>query len=216
MHIINSYKLKKNKSNENFAEISFWKGVLSIQLDNYLWMNNNYRPKVEVKVCYSAENLFVYFRTIESEITARFKYINDLVHKDSCVEFFINLFPNQSDKYLNFEMNPLGTIYVEFGDTQNRDLLSIDDIKQIEIKSSIKTPTIGHYGSSNWEVAYKIPFTLFEKMYQLNFVGDNAKGNFYKCGDESKFEHYGCWNKIDSVKPNFHLPTYFGELIFEE
>ncbi len=55
---------------------------------------------------------------------------------------------------------------------------------------------------------------IFEKYYEQSFNPRSARGNFYKCGDETKSEHYGMWNNIDSPKPNFHLPECFGDFIF--
>lgn len=208
--------LKNNHETSLFEDSNFWKEIPELSIINYLWINNNYRPKVVAKLCYSDSHLFTYFKVCETEITARFTKINDPVHKDSCVEFFVDLFPNETDKYFNFEINPLGTIHVGYGEVGSRIRLTEEDIKLIEINSTLTKPVVGNYGQAYWEVFYKIPISLFEKYYGMNFIAEDAKGNFYKCGDESKFEHYGVWNYIDSVKPNFHLPKYFGDLIFEK
>lgn len=192
----------------------FWKEVSCLKIDNYLWIHNGYKPEVEVKICYSNEFLFAYFKVYEKEITATYTEINDPVHKDSCVELFINLFPDITDKYFNFEVNAIGTMHVGFGAIGNRASLTEYEIKEIEIYSTIKSPLNGLHGSEYWETFYKIPIDVFEKHYKLKFKAAEAKGNFYKCGDNAKYEHYGVWNKIDSEKPNFHLPNYFGELIF--
>jgi hypothetical protein len=45
--------------------------------------------------------------------------------------------------------------------------------------------------------------------------GKRMKGNFQKCGDKTKFPHYGSWNRIDTPEPDFHRPEYFGDLILE-
>lgn len=212
---IAKYSIMKQLSNQEFTSLEFWNNVEKITLDNYLWMNNDYQPKVTAKVSYSDEYLFVCFRSDESEITARFTEINDYVHKDSCVEFFINLFPYEKNEYVNFEINAIGTIYVGFGEVGNRLKLTIEEINNIEIFSTIDKPIIGKHGSESWEVYYKIPFSLFENRYNMKFKGEPAKANFYKCGDESKFEHYGSWTNIESDNPNFHLPEFFGTLNFQ-
>jgi hypothetical protein len=41
----------------------------------------------------------------------------------------------------------------------------------------------------------------------------NITGNFYKCGDETEYPHFGCWNLIASPVPDFHRPEYFGEIV---
>lgn len=194
----------------------FWDRIPKIIIGNYLWMNNSYNPIVETKLCYTDSFMYVQFKVFETEVYAKFTQINDLVHKDSCVEFFINLFPLSTEQYFNFEMNAIGTIHVGFGAKGNRIKLPIEDIENIEISSKLSKPIEGLHGDEFWEVNYKIPFSLFEIYYEQKFKAENAKGNFYKCGDETKYEHYGTWNKIDSDMPNFHLPEYFGDLVFEK
>ncbi len=206
--------LKVEDKSETFKSDDFWKNIPLLKIEDYLWLENNYKPRVEAKLCYNNKNIFVRFISFENEITARFTKINDPVHKDSCVEFFINPFPSKTINYINFEINPLGTIYVGFGNQVNRSNVSAEEIKLIEIYSTVKTPVVGEYGNTHWEVIYRIPFPLIEKYFGLRFDGSAAKGNLLKCGDEAKFEHYGVWNNINSEKPNFHLPKYFGDLIF--
>lgn len=211
------YKILKIKEEYDLlANNDFWENIPAITIKDYLWMKNNYRPKVFAKVCYSEDYLFVYFKAYEDEITARFVKTNDPVHKDSCVEFFVNLFSGKSAEYFNFEVNAIGTMHAGFGAPGKRFALPVDEIAKIKIVSSIKAPVKGKYGSNNWQVCYKIPVSLFEKYYRINFNKENAKGNFYKCGDETKYEHYGVWNLVHSKKINFHLPKDFGDLSFNK
>ncbi|MCB9075938.1 MAG: hypothetical protein H6552_10445 [Chitinophagales bacterium] len=206
--------LKVESEKDSFTNSDFWKVIPVITIDNYLWSENSYKPRVEAKVCYNDRNLFVNLKSYEVEITAKYTEINDPVHKDSCVEFFVNLFPCKTNKYFNFEVNPIGTMHIGFGAVGSRIHLPIEDVKKVRINSTISKPIIGEYGNNFWEIYYRIPISLFEKYYELKFNSDNAIGNFYKCGDEAKYNHYGVWNNIDSEKPNFHQPNYFGDLIF--
>jgi Carbohydrate-binding family 9 len=206
--------LKVKESSAPLKDNEIWEEQPSLIIDEYLWIKKDYQPKVEVRMCYTDKNLMVYFKSFEDEITIKYKNINDPVHKDSCVEFFVNLFPTKSEKYFNFELNAIGTIHVGFGELGNRSVISLDDIQKIEISTSVKEPVVGKYNSDYWEVFCKIPISLFEKYYDLKFECTKVKANFYKCGDETRFEHYGIWNHIESAKPNFHLPEYFGEIFF--
>ncbi|NOX17897.1 MAG: hypothetical protein GXO87_06405 [Chlorobi bacterium] len=205
---------KTNKSAELFSQPLFRKDVPVLTIENYLWMNNNYEPKTEVKICYSDDFLFLFFEAFEKEIRATYTEINSPVYKDSCVEFFFNPFPELTEKYFNFEINPLGTMLCEFGRLRERTFLSVDEIREIEIVASVTAPVKGFHGSDSWKIFCKIPTALFEKYYRKKISFGKASGNFYKCGDETKFKHYGAWNKIVSRKPDFHLPEIFGELIF--
>ena len=212
-----SYTIKKVEESINYLNDNrLWKDISFISIEDYLWSKNNYQPRVQVKSCYTNKNILIYFKAFEEEITARYTKINDPVHKDSCVEFFVNLFPQKSDKYFNFEFNAIGTNHTGFGALGKRTKLPPEDIQLIDINSTERKPIIGKYGSDNWDLICKIPISLLEKYYELPFNYGDAKGNFYKCGDESKFEHFGVWNNINSNKPNFHVPTFFGDLIFDK
>jgi hypothetical protein len=41
------------------------------------------------------------------------------------------------------------------------------------------------------------------------------RANFYKCGDKTSHPHWLTWNPVDKPRPDFHLPQYFGTLVFE-
>ncbi|MBK8946896.1 MAG: hypothetical protein IPM32_16730 [Ignavibacteriae bacterium] len=210
------YLLKKINDHllSNFDEINI-SNLNSISINHYLWMQNNYSPKVEIKGCYSESSIFLNFKVFENEITATYTKINDPVYKDSCVEFFINLFPENSEAYFNFEINAIGTIYIGFGKIGNRKILPIKDVELVKVFSTLTKPFIGNIENNFWEIKLLIPIYLLEKYYVQKFARNPAKANFYKCGDETRFVHYGCWNLIKSEKPNFHLPKYFGDLLFE-
>jgi len=86
----------------------------------------------------------------------------------------------------------------------------------MKVITSIKNSVTGLHGSDHWKLYCAFPIKLFEKVYNRKFKGNDAIGNFYKCGDETEFKHYGMWNLIDNPKPDFHLPEYFGKIIFEK
>jgi hypothetical protein len=52
--------------------------------------------------------------TIESNVLAKYKSMNELVYEDSCLEFFQPL-PEKSSRYLNFEFNSFGTMLLGIG-----------------------------------------------------------------------------------------------------
>ena len=85
------------------------------------------------------------------------------------------------------------------------------------IKSSVTRENLNDYNSSYWTVEYAIPFTFFEEYFgKINFTSDyRLEANFYKCGDETKYAHYGCWNKLENEIPDFHRSEFFGNLILE-
>ncbi len=159
---------------------------------------------------YTDKYLRLEFMVSEKHLMALRNQINQPVYKDSCVEFFIGF---ESGKgYYNFEFNCAGTALVGFGEGRERELLPVELIRSIKTEVSIKPELEGFI---SWNLLVHIPFQLFIKHNITTFKGLVCRGNFYKCGDDLPEPHYLAWNRIQSKEPNFHLPEFFGELIFE-
>jgi len=81
---------------------------------------------------------------------------------------------------------------------------------------SVRKLINGFHGSEFWTLKYRLPLKLFEKYYgEKVSSGLEASANFYKCGDQTEFLHYGAWNPIQSPMPDFHRPEFFGRIIFD-
>lgn len=209
------YKFKHLKIQPvDFVNDSFWSETDTIKISDYLWMKNNYCPEVWIKGAYSKDYLFLHFIVMEEKIRASFTKTGDPVFKDSCVEFFINPFPAYQEEYFNLELNPLGTIKMGYGIKRVRKYLVDEDLNDMKVFSTVKQPVKGKYGSDRWELKTAIPINIIEIFCGRSFAGTEAIGNFYKCGDDTEFRHYGVWNLIDSPKPDFHLPEFFGRIVF--
>ena len=84
------YSLKKLSNNLlDIDNEDAWQGIEAIKINNYLWMQNDYRPEVIVKACYSDEYIYVKFLVYETKVKTTYLNVGDPVYKDSCVEFFI-------------------------------------------------------------------------------------------------------------------------------
>jgi len=215
--IMNEYGIKRLTKELNLkGDQAPWEGIAPLIIENYMWRENGYKPKVEARAAYSDKYLYVYFKVFESKIRVRRTRFQDSVYKDSCAEFFVDMFPAKNLGYFNFETNALGTLLVNFGKGRGtRKPLTKEDLKGWEIAASVKKPTDGPHGADFWTLKYRIPLSLFEKFYgEKIHPGMEARANFYKCGDETEFEHYGAWNPVQSPKPDFHRPEDFGKIIF--
>lgn len=201
---------------DNILQPDIWNLVKPIEIKDYLWMDNKYRPVVLVRLCYTEKYIYVKFLVTERKVKAVYKNYGDPVYRDSCVEFFINPFPDKSRDYINIEVNAIGTLLIGAGKDRNRTLFKKGELRDLEIVSSLEFPVADILESGTWTLHMKVPVVLFENYYGERFTGERAIGNFYKCGDDTEFEHYGVWNYIDNSEPDFHLPQYFGELIFEK
>ena len=186
--------------------------VKAHNLDYEPWPGNNTRPEIGFKAIYSDTAIFLKFKVNEKYYRAQHQQINCPVFEDSCVEFFIGFGDN--GPYYNFEFNAIGTTLVGYGTGRDRELLDAALIK------GIKTWAISNISDNellpfHWELMLSIPFNVFSKHNITSVKGLTCRGNFFKCGDKLPEPHFLCWNNVTAAEPNFHLPQYFGKIVFE-
>jgi hypothetical protein len=185
-----------------------WAGLAPLQIDHYLWLDNGYRPRVQVRLGWSSKFLYVRFDVDEAQPLVRFTTFQDPVYKDSCVEFFVDMVPAARRGYVNFEANAAGTLLAAIGpDRSNRTPLWPEDLAEYGVDVA--------RSGTGWTLVHHLPLGLFRKLYGRDISpGHRAAANFYKCGDETAVPHYGAWSPVDTPRPDFHRPEFFGELIF--
>jgi hypothetical protein len=179
-------------------------------INNLLWSNNGYFPKVDFSIAYSDHSILLKYFVKDKYPIAKYTQINDLVYKDSCVEFFLSF--NNGDNYYNLEFNCVGTPYGAYGSANNRRELPEDVLKAVKIV--VNKSAADNEGITAWEITLDMPFTVFIYDKITSLKGAECKGNFYKCGDETPEPHYLSWSNILSNAPNFHVPEFFGTLNF--
>jgi len=176
------------------------------------WATGAHKPDVYFNIAYNDDSILLKFSVKEKFFKAEYKQTNQPVYKDSCVEFFIGF--DENDTYYNFEFNALGTALVAFGSTGDREFLPDSVITNIEVSKSSRV-IAGDSLPHEWALNIAIPLATFSRHTNIKLKGITARANFYKCGDDLPEPHFLCWNNITTDQPNFHLPDYFGELIFE-
>jgi hypothetical protein len=174
------------------------------------WKAYAYRPDVRYTIAHGRDGLFLKYYVEEKFITAAHGRINDPVYEDSCVEFFISL----DDKgYYNFEFNCIGTCLAAFGiGREQRIYLPAGYIEKIRTQSLITRD--GTKGTMNWTLTLAIPFHTFKFHSLSSLSGMQCRVNFFKCGDSLPEPHFVTWTNIEAGEPDFHLPQFFGTVIF--
>ena len=176
-----------------------------IVLDKVNWGFTEYTPCVHARIVYDITGFDVEFYVKESnplrEKTEHFQSVSE----DSCVEFFVKFDPENSDEYINFEVNANGIMRADVRtDRYNFKSLTLEDVESLNITPDIK--------EDHWTVRYKIGIDLVKKYYP-GFDIDKCKyllGNLYKCGSKTKTRHYMTLFELKCEKPDFHRPEYFG------
>lgn len=180
------------------------------------WDAFSYQPEVKFRIAHNKDHIWLKFYVSENHILAQQTETNSATHKDSCVEFFVD--PEQTGKYYNFEFNCIGTVHLAYGaGRHDRVFIPTELIENnIQIVSSLgDTPFKEKSGAYSWEMTVAIPKSVFIHNNQLQLQHLTANANFYKCGDDTSEPHYLTWNPVETEKPDFHQPNYFGVLLFE-
>lgn len=173
------------------------------------WNTFPYRPMVQFRMAYTDQGLLLHYVVREEKTRAKYAKDGDPVWTDSCVEFFV--IPGEGH-YYNFECNCIGTLLLNGGKERKNRTDSPQTIKdKVKRWTSLPHQTFETPREEDeWQVALLIPYEAFFLENIVTLEGKTIRANFYKCGDELPTPHYVSWNPIESPKPNFHLPNFFG------
>lgn len=197
-----------------------WEITDSIHLENFMGSKPDHFPNVYVKLLYSEDFIYVIFKVKDKYIKSITEEYQGSVCNDSCVEFFFTPSENVKNGYFNVETNCGGVQLFNFKsyDRKIKTPIEVDDYKDVMIMSSLPRIISSEIEENlTWFVEYKIPLELIKKYSesQKPTSGTVWKSNFYKCADKTSHPHWLTWNIVDHPTPNFHLPQFFGTLIFE-
>ncbi|MCL6275097.1 carbohydrate-binding family 9-like protein [Muricauda sp. 2012CJ35-5] len=185
-------------------------------LNEVNWEAFPYQPKVGFKIAHSNNQIWLKYEVEEEYILGEKTEPNSFVFRDSCVEFFFD--PLSDGNYYNFEINCIGTTLLAHGPGRRPRQYASDDVIQNTLKraSSLGTqPFSEKDGGHSWEITIVIPAETLTQNPDIQLKGLKSRANFYKCADGTSKKHYLSWNPIQTKKPDFHRPEYFGELVFE-
>lgn len=207
----------KEKNKESFSDISkiLEANTCLEKIDYISWKDFPFQPKISFRIAYAKNIIFLKFYVEENRVSAKRTQINSEIHRDSCVEFFFD--PDQTGSYYNLEINAIGTVHLAYGDERNNRIFIPSHIisNGIRTYSTLgKEPCESNEDSCAWEMLVCISSSVFFYHPALVLEGLEARGNFYKCFDDAKEKHYLSWNPVETKKPDFHKPGFFGVIQF--
>ena len=182
-----------------------------------------HRPLVYFRALHDRHSIYVRFDVMDRHVRCIHGRPQSNVCEDSCVEFFVQPAPGRA--YFNFEISAAGTPLLYFIEDARRRRqggfrkyrpVAPEWLRQVEIGHSlpglVRRPVAEPLA---WSVAYRIPLVLFTAHLGVCGVARGAvwHGNFFKCGGDPAFPHWGMWSDVGRPL-NFHQPQAFGELIF--
>lgn len=193
------------------------------KIDVENWQGYNYHPDVQFRIAYSPTEIYLQYLVTENELKAVYEQDEESApYKDSCVEFFC--IPGEDSTYYNLEMNCIGKgTFAGGAKRTERTRFGKETLSKIRRTSSLGTKTLGikTLADNNgkpftWQLTIALPVELFSLSEVKPLAGRTIKANFYKCGDQMPHPHYLSWNPIGTERPNFHTPTYFGNIHFQK
>ncbi|MBR4890623.1 MAG: carbohydrate-binding family 9-like protein [Clostridia bacterium] len=198
------YIIKKTENNISCINDKAWDLASVASLDKINWPEFPCSYKTTAKLLYNENGIYVRLETDEKPLLARFSNQNDTICCDSCMEFFVR--PNENDpRYINFEFNPFGTMYMSVRTSRFDPVFPDKDKKYFNVKSYVD--------DKKWVLQFCIPFEFIDEIF-----GSHTKkiyGNLYKCGNETVKRHYATYYPIDTEQPDYHRPEFFGEFILD-
>lgn len=182
-----------------------WDSIPILSVNEVQWLPDA-GIRMEAQLCYDEEKLYLRERAWERHIRAEHSSPLAAVCEDSCMEFFFC--PEGEERYINFECNPKGCLYLGFGCGRNNAVRLLPPTELFSIQTAIL--------DDGWELRYALPLSFLRLFYpSLRFEnGLRLRANFYKCGDKTVQPHYLAWNPLTAKTPDFHRPEDFGLLLF--
>lgn len=198
-----------------------WKNIKAININNYMGKIPKYRPSVQAKMKYDTDNLYIIFRVRgDRYIRCLTQEYNGPVWHDAAVEFFFSPDTSLPKDYFDLEINCCGTSLMEYISRSKKKSILFDtnEIKKIIIAHSLPRKIDSEIiGPKTWTVECKIPISVLERCSEVTRPKLNVvwRANFYQIASCGSNPHYITWSFVDNIKPNFHLPEFFGKLKFQ-
>jgi hypothetical protein len=200
-----------------------WQAADILSISNWHERSSEHRPRVEARVTYRGEEIYVFFRVHDRYVRSVQTAYQSSVCRDSCVEFFAE--PAAGRGYLNFEINAGGTLLLYHIEDATRapggfrKHRPVDESwgRRVRIHHSLPAVVDPEIATDTlWTIEYAVPLALFEAYVgplPRPLAGQTWRGNFFKCADATSHPHWGTWAPVPGPL-NFHVPAAFAPLHF--
>ncbi|SMD43903.1 Carbohydrate-binding family 9 [Aquiflexum balticum DSM 16537] len=197
-----------------------WENVPTVEITHYMGNKPQFLPSTFAKLLYDDENIYGIFLVKDKFVHCLVQETNGHVSGDSCVEFFFS--PDESKPlfYFNLEINCGGVPLMQYVTVPRKEYVFLDEaeIGKVEIAHSLPQKVFPEIVEDiTWTIEFKLPFKILKQYAGISHPesGVKWKANFYKTASTTRNPHYLTWSHVDQPKPDFHLPKYFGTLVFK-
>lgn len=197
-------------------ETAWWAKVPAAAIDQSPWQGVGRGRRTEVRAAWCDSGLYLRYECEDKFISAEARQTNDYVWMDSCVEFFVAPNPAKPLNYYNFEMNCAGTVLMGTHCDWGEGYRDRSQETGITVATTVPGPLKQESAEDDgWSLVAWIPWAHFERD-AVNLPprpGDVWRANFYRIGGRSE-KQCATWSPINHPRPQFHLPQFFGEIVF--
>ena len=182
-------------------------------IDLFPW-GGEYRPLAQFSLAYTDDALLLALRAWEPPQNLRSEacgIARDVWH-DSCLECFLMPQPENDGRYINFECNPAGAMYLGVGSGRADNVFLAD--AELSCFQIVPFCVEAAGGQVLWGVTARVELSFLRCFFPTLSLskGIKMRANFYKCGEKTIAPHYACWSPVDAPAPDFHTPDCFGLL----
>lgn len=213
-------RLKKPMTIDANWDKKQWKKVKPVDIALFMGAEPKFRPVIQAKLMYDDKNIYVIFHVQDKFVRSLFEGYNGGVSNESCVEFFFSPDTQHPDRYFHLEANAGGNPFFAWDSTRRRDIkFKPEEMDQFKIASTLPKkidPEITE--PVTWTLECSIPLDMLRKYTAITEPkkGVTWTGNFFKtAGRVTSNTHYVTWNFVDTPRPDFHTPAFFGKLLFK-
>jgi alpha-galactosidase len=201
-------RLTEKIDSDGFPPPSAWQKASAFHFDHdWKGENSDSLRATEVRLLWTPETLFLRFHCNYKNITvfpgARadgWRY--ELWDRDVAETF---LQPDSSDPfvYREFEVSPNG-YWID---------LAVSHGKIEELHSGLRRRVVQDEKAKTWTAELAIPMKYLTTQFDPKA---SWRANFFRIEGEKELRFYAAWSPTYSPKPNFHVPSAFGTLSFQE
>ncbi|MCY2930203.1 MAG: carbohydrate-binding family 9-like protein [Planctomycetota bacterium] len=212
-------RMKNNPAIDANWDKPAWKDVKPLTPEYYMGKEPAHQPRVQAKVAYDDEYLYVIWRVEDNYVRAVATTSPGRVWCDSAVEFFFTPCEEpRKNGYYNLETNCTGHMLFASNVPGVPNGVTKEELAQVVITGSLKGPIDPEIAKpTTWTLEYKLPYSVLAKHSKFTRPGPGVRwgANFYKCADETSHPHWLTWAPVTWPEPSFHRPEFFGTLVFE-
>jgi len=201
-------RLREKPDSDGFPPPAAWEQAPAFRFEHD-WRGENPDPQrvTEVRLLWTPDTLFIRFRcsyrtiTVFSDTRADgWRY--ELWDRDVAETF---LQPNASDPlvYREFEVSPNG-YWID---------LAVSHGQIEELHSGLRRRVVLDEKARTWTAELALPMKCLTARFDPKH---SWRANFFRIEGEREPRFYAAWSPTHSPKPNFHVPSAFGTLVFRE